>query len=315
MSEAVPVLVSLGVIAVWVWIAVAVGKAASNKKRRRWLWTTLSFFPLGPIVGPLWLSSMPVLGEKATTGQIIGRSVLILLIVIGQAGRLAQISTDTNIKEKAESEFGYETESITVHYKQMDVDEIIVCVQLNSEISEMLEVATTEEGDDRYLFETQREADIFNSAVAMNAELECEDRTYDYTDLDEAMTRIERGEVSPIRNTLTHRTDAIDARVNRWNASAPVMVDDSTRLVSVSLENGEKVVSRLTLVDYVADEVSQAELIKFFEPELVAESCLDQDLADLRSKDYTLAYEYYGKDGESIGVIEIRGACESVSGP
>ena len=50
--------------AFWLFVAIAVGKAAAKKSRRRWLWTLLSIFPLGPIVGPLFLASMPPVGEN-----------------------------------------------------------------------------------------------------------------------------------------------------------------------------------------------------------------------------------------------------------
>ena len=76
-----------------------------------------------------------------------------------------------------------------MHYKQMDVDEIVSCLQLSSEVTAMIETATIEEGGGRYLFESQREADIYNTALEMNEELECDDRTYEYVDLDEAMKR------------------------------------------------------------------------------------------------------------------------------
>ena len=118
----------------------------------------------------------------------------------------------------------------------MNVDEIVMCVQLNSQVTTMMESATLDESGETYLFETQREADIYNTALTLNNEMECQDRTYDIPDLDEAMERIEREEVDPITDILTQRVDFIESMIARWNAQAPAMVDDSTRFDGMTLE-------------------------------------------------------------------------------
>lgn len=309
MSDSLVTLFGLALLAVWIWVAIAVGKAAAKKNRRRWLWTLLSLCLLGPVAAPLWLASMPVVGEKATTGQLIGRAVLIFLLVGNLAARVAQIGFDEIVKDRAASEYGFEPEDVTVHYKQMDVDEIVVCLQLTSEVNAMVETASIEEGGGRYLFESQREADIYNTALEMNEELECDDRTYEYVDLDEAMELIARGEVKPIRDALARRFDSIEARIARWNKGATTMVDDATRFDGVALRGGDSVVHSFTLVEYNAAEVSQSDLREFLEPQLISGSCSDSELSDLRRQGYTLSWEYRGRDGGYIGKIDLVGPC------
>ena len=309
MNDTVAVLLIVALFAAWGFIVRAVGKAAAKKNRRPWLWAVMTVLPLGPIVGPLWLASMPVAGETATPGQAIGRGLLIFLLVLSQAGQLAQLGVQEATKDKANSEYGLEPEDVTTHYKKMDVDEIVICLQLTAETTAMSDEATIDEGGDTVLFESQREADIYNSAFGLHDELECNERTYEYSDLDEAMERIEQGDVTPIRARLIQITDSVEARVARWNAAAPSMVDESTRFDRAELQGDEVIVHRFTLVEYDANEVSQADLIAVFEPILVSGSCSDFDLADLRNDGYTLKYEYRGRDGGYIGVIELVGSC------
>lgn len=309
MNDAVGVLFGVALLVGWGFIARAVGKAAAKKNRRPWLWAVMTFLPLGPIGGPLWLASMPVAGEMATPGQVIGRAALIFLLVLSQAGQLAQLGLQEATKDKANSEYGFEPEDRATHYKKMDVDEIVICLQLNAETTAMSDEATINEGGDTFLFESQREADIYNSAIGLYDELECNERTYEYSDLDEAMERIEQGDVTPIRAMLIQLTDSVEARVARWNAATPSMVDESTRFDRADLQGDDVIVHRFTLVEYDANEVSQADLIAVFEPILVSGSCSDLDLADLRNNGYTLKYEYRGRDGGYIGVIELVGSC------
>lgn len=301
--------VLLFVLGGWLSIARAVGLAAKKKNRRRWLWTTMSIFPLGPLIGPLWLATMPVAGGKATIGQVIGRAVLIFLIVLSQLARLAEIGSQAKIMNKAESEFGYQTESKAAHYKKMSVDEIVICLQLSSEMNAMSDAATLNESDDLYLFESQREADIYNSAISMHAELECGDRTYDVSELNVAMQMIERNEVTSIRDKLIQLVDSVEAKISRWNDAAPQMIDATSRLDGVILQNSEVVLIRVTLIEYGAEEVSQADLTEFFEPPLVSWSCNDPELAELRRNGYKLRYEYRGRDGGHIGVVDLAGSC------
>ena len=81
-----------GFFALWIFIAWQVGLRAAKKARRQGLWTLMAIFPLGPIITPLWLASLPVVGAQASTGQLIGRSALITLFVLSQAARLAQVA-------------------------------------------------------------------------------------------------------------------------------------------------------------------------------------------------------------------------------
>ena len=169
---------------------------AAARNRRRCL-DGFDNFPLGLVVG-LFTGHHACCWRKAITGQVIGRAVLIFLIVISQAARVIQDVSEQTTKDKAMSDFGFEPQDITAHYKQMDVDEIVFCLQLNSEANAMIEAATFDEGSDTYLFESRRESDIYNSVIAMSDELECSERTYDYSDLDKAMERIEKNDVCPL---------------------------------------------------------------------------------------------------------------------
>jgi len=299
----------LGIFAVWFVIARAVGLAAAEKNRRRWLWTVVSIFPLGPLGGPIWLATMPSAGEKATNGQLIGRSVLILLVVISQLARVGQLAMQTTTQEKASSEFGYETKTVVTQYKQMGIEEIVVCVQLASTVKEMSEKSTLNDSGDTHLFETQRDVDIFNNAMALSDELECDDRTYEFADLDKAMALIDEGRVDSIENRLLERINSIESKIANWNNAAPAMVDDSTRLDGVTLRSDYEVVTDFTLVEYQAVEVSQADLIEFFQPRLMSGACNNPDLAKLLSNGYAMIYDYSGNDGKFIGTVEIEGRC------
>ena len=42
------------------------------------------------MVAPLWLATMPTARENASTGQIIGRAVLITVLALSQAVRIAR---------------------------------------------------------------------------------------------------------------------------------------------------------------------------------------------------------------------------------
>ena len=85
----IPGFFTIVALAAWFWIALAVGKAAARKNRRRWLWTLFAVYPLGPIFGPLFLTSLPHAGEKPTTRQLIGRSILILITVFVSLAQFA----------------------------------------------------------------------------------------------------------------------------------------------------------------------------------------------------------------------------------
>lgn len=184
-----------------------------------------------------------------------------------------------------------------------------MCVQLNSQVTSMMESATLDDSRETYLFETQREADIYNTAITLNNEMECDDRTYDFSDLDEAMDRIEREEVAPITDILTQRTDFIESMIARWNAQAPAMVDDSTRFDGMTLVGDSEVITEFVLVAYEANELSQEDLTEAFEPRLVSGTCSDADLSSLRNNGYTLTHQYRGIYGGYIGTIRLAGKC------
>lgn len=86
---------------IWVYIAVAVvaaaylgivwaiGTAARRKGRSRAVWITLSIFPLGPLGAALWLATMPVAGVPASTGQLVGRTLVIVFLVLVFLAQLA----------------------------------------------------------------------------------------------------------------------------------------------------------------------------------------------------------------------------------
>ena len=76
-------------VAAYLGIAWAVGSAAKRKGRSRAVWTTLSIFPLGPLTAALWLATMPVAGEEASTKQLVGRTLLIAFLVLGNLASLA----------------------------------------------------------------------------------------------------------------------------------------------------------------------------------------------------------------------------------
>ena len=302
-------LLILGIVAFWAFIARAVGISAAKKNRRRWLWTLLTVVPLGPIGGPLWLMTMPIAGVKASAGQILGRSALILVIVASQLIRAVQTANQNVTIEKASSQFGYEVQTNVTPYRHMDLDEITVCMQLASTIKDMAEQSTINEDGDTYLFETGLEVDLFNAANELNTEMECDDRSYDIADLDKAMTLIDEGSAVSIETSLLERVNSIDFKIAKWNSETPTMVDESTRLDSVRHENDYEIVTEFTLVEYSATEVSQSDLSMYFKPTLRSGACNDAALSKLLREGYLLTYNYWGKDDRLIGTVKIHQSC------
>jgi hypothetical protein len=101
------------VAAAYLGIAWAVGSAAKSKGRSRAVWTTLSIFPLGPLAAPLWLATMPVIGEPASTKQLVGRTLLIAFIVLANLGQLVggAVENRNNLRSQLEDLVLAENES------------------------------------------------------------------------------------------------------------------------------------------------------------------------------------------------------------
>ena len=118
MDNLVETLFVLAVFITWIFIAWKVGLAAKNKDRRRFLWTVLSVFPLGPIYAPLWLATLPHFEEKATRGQLVGRTFLIALFSLVILGNVYNSAVVDVTRQKAKDEFGLETRDVTSHYKK-----------------------------------------------------------------------------------------------------------------------------------------------------------------------------------------------------
>lgn len=306
----IAIVTALGVLAIWIVIAMKVGQAAAEKNRRQWLWTLLSFVPLGPLLAPLWLATMPIVGQKATAVQLMGRTVLILLIVLGQLAGMGQRAFNDAATQKASTEYGYETNTVTTHYKKMGVEEIATCVQLTAKISAMEEKSTSDE-EDSLVFETQDEVDTFNTVVAIYEELECGERTYEVYDLNKAMALIEEGNAESIDRMIEEKLNAPESIVNRLNSQTPIMVDESTRLNWVEFRGDLEVVFDFTLVEYQSTEVTRNDLIDVYLPQLESGSCSNPTLAKLRNNGYKLVNQYSGNDGKSIGNLEVTGTCEN----
>lgn len=194
-------LIVIGIFALiagfWCWVIIAVGRAAVVKGRSRTIWGLLAFMPLGPIGAPLWLASMPHVDEKATKLQLIGRTVLIVLVAFNFLMRLGletmNQQNDTETVTKAEEDYGFKTEYVTKHNKKMSVDEIVKCITLKQSFETMQYDADYDAANETHYFKTDAQADIYNDLVANYNEMECDDRTYDVTDLDRAMKIIEGG--------------------------------------------------------------------------------------------------------------------------
>lgn len=185
------------VAGIWCCVVIAVGRAAAAKGRSRTTWGFLTFMPLGPIMAPLYLASLPAVGEKATKGQLLGRTVLIVWLVVGFGARLVIDTANQQIEaeamSKAETDYGFETEYVTTHYKKMSVEEIVECVTISQTTEAMQYEADYDADNETYYFETQGQADTYNDLNAKYNEMECQERTYDVADLGRAMKIIEGG--------------------------------------------------------------------------------------------------------------------------
>lgn len=185
------------VLAIWVIICYAVGKAAKAKGRSATTWGFLTFIPLGPILAPLWLASMPHVGGEASWKQLTGRTVLCIWLVVSLALRVGLDAVNKNIEDqamvKADADYGFQTELVTTHYKKMLVDEIVECITLSQTSDAMQYDADYDAANATYYFETQDQADTYNNLIAQYKDMECQERTYDVADLDRAMKIIEGG--------------------------------------------------------------------------------------------------------------------------
>jgi len=310
MNDLLPLLFFFVLLAAWTFIAWRVGLVAKGKGRRRSLWVLLSIFPLGPIMAPFWLASMPVVGDEASKKQIAGRAVLITLVIFSLVSGIF----DAAVRQKAKAEFGIESEDVVNHYKQMNVDEIVTCLQLNNALEEVEQGDVSDDESNNYQFETQREVEIYNRISTLGHDLECDTRTYTYLDLNRAMELVKQqvGEsaVSSVIAKIGGNRSIIESVVSHKNTAAPGMVDKTTRYDGMELGQGNEIIVRFTLVEYSGAEVKQADLEYVYQPLLEAGSCSDPDLSYFRNSNFLLKYEYSGHDGKSIGAIDISGACK-----
>ena len=316
MEEAGWLLFGIVIVVVWGFIARAVGLAAKDKKRSRSLWTLMTIFPLGPIMGPLWLSSLPVVGEKSSVGQLIGRLLLVLFVVGNISSRVIEQSGNEKVAERAKDELGFQTESVTQHYKQMTTGEILICLELTQDIKAFQARAELSDDEAQWLFATQTEADRFNQLVERNTTLECDDRTYDYGDLDEAIDLLAEKKNKSIEIMLGQNQAQLppalaEARMMlaeaayQANRVAPLTIEDSIRLEGVAIGEGLRLVADNTLLEYQAVEVSQQDLDSYIRPQFTKNRCSEKTVKTALDIGAVVVQRFRGNSGGNVGFFQI----------
>ena len=176
----------VGTLALMVFLYISLYRSAVKKGRSGIGWVLLSFIAGGPLFIHLLLASFPKLGNKASGKQLTGRSIYIVVIVLLTLLRFSfEMIQQETITQNALEKHGFESETVYTHDNQMDVNEIVECLVLTEKQTMTAEFAVLV--DDIYEFETQEEADAFNAVGSEIQEKGCNDRTYDYEDLDKAM--------------------------------------------------------------------------------------------------------------------------------
>ncbi|MDA9297942.1 hypothetical protein N9Q31_03180 [Pseudomonadales bacterium] len=309
------ILLAIFVLVFWGWVCRAVGLAAKAKGRSRSLWTVVTFF-FGPIGGPLWLASFPVVGEKSTVGQLIGRTILIVFVLANLGRGVAQTGQETLIAERAEKEFGYETQPVKEHYKKMSVSEIVACVKLEQDGKAIRSRGVLSSDINQWQFDTQIEADKYNDIIEKSTSMECQKRTYDYSDLSGAMAVLEKNKRKALDEILGESHDpvppalvgirlALAETAYQMNSYLPMMIDDSTRLDKIELGEGAMLVHRHTLTGFDAREISQQDISTYFRPEVIEKLCKDSTFISSLELGGFYVYHYSGKNGDNIGQFEV----------
>lgn len=151
------------VLGVWIGIVYATSRSAIVKGRRGWLWGILTVFPLGPLTGPLFLSTMPKLGSAASKGQLIGRALIIAFLVLAFLFRLVENSVPEP--------------------NELSSNKLTECLDLSEQARLARQAATFNEGANMWEFPTQESVDEYNLLVKRFQD-ECEGKTYDENDLE-----------------------------------------------------------------------------------------------------------------------------------
>jgi hypothetical protein len=315
MENAGWILLAFLIFVLWGWVCRAVGLAAKKKGRSRSLWTVLTIF-LGPIGGPLWLASFPVVGERSTVGQLIGRTILIVFVLANFIGGALQESQVKQIAEKAEKEFDYETQPVKEHYKKMSVSEIVACLKLEQDGKAIQSRGALNKDTNLWLFDAQMEVDKYNDIVERSTSMECDVRTYDYSDLSSAMTVLEKNKRKALDEILGESHDpvppalvgirlALAETAYQMNSYLPMMIDDSTRLDKIELGEGAMLVHRYTLTGFDAREISQQDISTYFRPEVIEKLCKDSTFISSLELGGVYVYHYSDKNGDNIGQFEV----------
>lgn len=321
----------------WAWVILVVmfgawgtaawftGLAAKRKGRSRLLWTTLSVLPLGPIAGPLWLASFPKVGEPASVAQKIGRSLLILALllslvgnIIGTLERVNDSLEQERVAEKAKETINYEVSDADTHYKQMNVPEITACLALTMALETMTETAEQQE-DGMWLFSTEVEANRFNAINGVLEERECNERTYDHSDLDKALDAITSGQFEDITplvdNWITSNQpnleDELADIVLSFNEfSGKAMIFEDSFLVRAYSQNFQMIVD-LELNAYASNEINQEDLDEYLYADLVSYVCSTPMLKSVTRQGSSFRFKFRANDQKEVGYVEVGDECQN----
>jgi len=162
MNDLTIFLILLLVLGVWGAIVYVTSRSAIAKGRSGWIWGILTIFPLGPVTGPLFLSTMPKLGAAASMGQLIGRTIIVAFLVFAFLFRLVTNSLPSP--------------------NQLSSAELTACLDLSEQAEMAREAASFNEAANMWDFLTQEDADEYNSLLDRYQE-QCSGKTYDENDL------------------------------------------------------------------------------------------------------------------------------------
>jgi len=100
--------------------------------------------------------------------------------------------------------------------------------------------------------------------------------------------------------------------VSNLNSNLPMMIDSETRLDNATGFN--KILQyNNTLINYTANEISVNDFFNALNQKIINKVCTSKEMQIFLNNDITIKYEYRGKNGKHIMVIDItKSKCSTI---
>lgn len=84
----------------------------------------------------------------------------------------------------------------------------------------------------------------------------------------------------------------------------PTMIDEELELTRISAENGE-LIYHYNVIGYRAEDIDEKKFLPQLKNDTKSNTCKNDDMAYLLKTGVSFVYEYYGKNGDLIGLYRI----------